>query len=236
MSSSVRVMIATPMYGMRCHGPYLQSVLSLTRLGAALGFEVSFSAMCNESLLQRSRNYLADQFLRSGHTHLLFVDADIAFRAEDVVDMLRADKGVIGAAYSNKQVDWEAVARAVEEGCGNLARVAGTPDVDLSRITSAGELTETDTLKTGFVLIRRDVLEKITVAYPEHFYKPDHPGMTHFDGTRRIQMFYSLEIDPLTRELVPEYEFFCRCWRRIGGKLHLLPTATPAHIGTCHAY
>ena len=232
-------MVGTPMYGMRCHGPYLQSVISLTRLGAALGFDVSFSAMCNESLLQRGRNYLVDQFLRSGYTHLLFVDADIAFCAEDVVAMLRADKGIVGATYSNKQVDWESIRRAVLGGrdLGKLAGIAGTPDVDVSRIASAGGgLVEADTLKTGFVLIRRDVLEKLIIAYPEHFYKPDHPGMTHFDGTRRIQMFYSLEIDPQTRELVPEYEFFSRCWTRIGGKLHVLLRAAPAHIGTCHAY
>lgn len=227
-------MIATPMYGMRCHGPYLRSVIALRQLSAEHGVEVAFSAMCNESLLQRSRNYLADQFLRSGYTHLLFLDADIAFRPEDVLGMLRADKGIIGAAYSNNRVDWAGVARAVRCGLSgvDLARVSGQSDV----LPSGKDVLEADTLKTGFVLIRRDVLEKLIVAYPEHFYKPDHPGMAHFDGTRRIQMFYSLEIDPLTRELVSEYEFFCRCWKRIGGKLYLLPTATPAHIGTCHAY
>lgn len=224
------------MYGMKCHGPYLQSVISLTRLGAALGFEVSFSAMCNESLLQRGRNYLVDQFLRSDHTHLLFIDSDIAFRPEDVLGMLRADKGIIGASYSNKHIDWAGVARAVQDGCrGNdLARIAGQSDIGGS--VTAGGVLETETLKTGFVLIRRDVLEQITIAYPDHFYKPDHPGMAHFDGSRRIQMFYSLEIDPLTRKLLLEYEFFCRSWKRIGGKLYLLPAATAAHIGTCHAY
>jgi hypothetical protein len=36
-------------------------------------------SLFNESLITRARNYLVDEFIRSGYTHLLFIDSDILY-------------------------------------------------------------------------------------------------------------------------------------------------------------
>ena len=68
------------MYGGFNHGLYMKSCLDLQNLLTQYQIEVKFSFIFNESLISRSRNYLTDEFLhRSDSTHLLFIDADIAF-------------------------------------------------------------------------------------------------------------------------------------------------------------
>lgn len=228
---NIRLMVGTPMYGMKCHGAYLMSLLSLLKLCNQLGISMVFSTICNESLLQRSRNYIADEFMRSDCTHLLFVDTDIQFDPEDVITLFILDRDIVGSNYTCKIIDWERIAHSnvppnkIHLLAGNL-----TYPID-----NANVVLETDVLMTGFMMIKRQVLQKIMVAYPEYYYKPDHNFMTSFNGTRYIQMFFTSDIDTETRKLVSEYEFFCRLWRKLGGKIYTCPWMVLTHIGM-HKY
>jgi hypothetical protein len=233
----VRLMIGTPVYGLRCHGAYLQSILSLLQLCGVLGIQMGVSSICSESLLQRSRNYVVDEFIRSGCTHLMFVDTDICFHPEYVIALLLLDKDVIGAPYPNKAgIDWETIARTIHHGgCEeqDLHRVAG--DLVFGKNLDPSKLVEVDVIKPGFMMIKRRVFDKLQLVYPENYYRPDHIGITHFDGIRNIQMFFSVEIDPDTRKLLTEYEYFCKLWRGVGGQIYMCPWMVLTHIGT-HMY
>lgn len=226
---NVQLMVGTPMYGMKCHGPFLSSVLALKNLCNQLGINLIFSVISNESLLQRARNYIVDNFIRSGATHLIFIDADIQFRPEDVVELLRQDKDIIGTHYTSKNINWENIVRASVD---KMHLVAG----DLSyNVSNPDRVMETNVLPTGFMMVKRHVFLKIQVAYPEYFYRPDHSGMKSFNGTRYIQMFFNSSIDPETQMLMNEYEFFCNTWKKIGGKIYTCPWTTTTHIGI-HKY
>ena len=63
----------------------------------------------NESLITRARNYCVDEFMRSDSTHMLFLDADIGFNANDVIAMLamQSDESpydVLAAPYPKKSI------------------------------------------------------------------------------------------------------------------------------------
>jgi hypothetical protein len=64
-----KLFVATPMYGGMNHGLYMKPCLDLQGMMMQYGIEVRFSFLFNESLITRARNYLADEFLRSGYTH-----------------------------------------------------------------------------------------------------------------------------------------------------------------------
>jgi hypothetical protein len=235
--AEVRLMVCTPMYGSKCHGAYLSSILSLLKLCSIIGIRVGVSTICNESLLQRSRNYVVDEFLRSGFTHLLFIDTDIQFKPEHVIAMIMTDKDIVGAPYPEKiDIDWNNIVQVINDNKAtveNLHRMAGQFAFD--RNTDPSNLIEVDVMKPGFMMVKRKVFDRIQAIYPENYYKPDHIGITHFDGARHIQMFFSVEIDPETRKLVTEYEFFCKLWRKIGGKIYMCPWIVLNHIGN-HLY
>ena len=64
----------------------------------------------NESLIQRGRNTIAHHFMNlPDATHLLFIDADIKFRVEDIVKMIKADKELIIGPVALKGYNWEEI-------------------------------------------------------------------------------------------------------------------------------
>ena len=114
-----KVFLATPMYGGMCTGYYTQSILQLNNLLRDSGVDCMMSFMFNESLITRARNGLAKAFLDTDCTHLFFVDADIRFQAQDVIRMLNAEKEVICGIYPKKEVNWDTVRRAMDNGVSN---------------------------------------------------------------------------------------------------------------------
>ncbi len=109
-----KLFVATPMFGGMNHGLFMKSCLDLQNTMTQWGVEIKFSFIFNESLITRARAYLVDEFLyRSDATHLLFIDADIAFNAQDILAMLVLDKDVIGAPYPKKSIKWPNIQKAV---------------------------------------------------------------------------------------------------------------------------
>ena len=68
-----KIFIGTPMYGGQCHGMYAKACNDLASMTASMGIETRFFYLFNESLLTRARNYISDEFVRSGFTHLVFL-------------------------------------------------------------------------------------------------------------------------------------------------------------------
>jgi hypothetical protein len=82
------IFLAVPMYGGACSGIFTRSLADLITLGVKHGINIQLYFLFNESLITRARNYCADEFYRSSCTHLLFIDSDIGFNANDVIALL----------------------------------------------------------------------------------------------------------------------------------------------------
>ena len=241
--------IATPMYGGMNHGLYAKACLDLQAICMQYGVQVKFSFLFNESLITRARNYLVDEFIhRSDCTHLLFLDSDIHFDPKDVIALLALDKDVIGGPYPKKAIKWRSVKKAVEKNPDIepqlLEKVAG--DFVFNPVKGTAQFTVSEPLDvleigTGFMMIKREVFDKMKVAYPEIKYKPDHVGQANFDGTRYIHAYFDTVIDTKDsitgggsdRYLSEDY-MFCQMWRKLGGQIFLCPWMRTAHIGTYH--
>lgn len=218
-----KLFVATPMYGGQCLGMYMKSCLDLQGICQQYGIECRFSFIFNESLITRARNYLCDEFLRSGMTHLLFLDADIHFDPRDVIAMLAMDKDVIGAPYPKKSIKWGSVLEAAKRNFNAIAaaKAAGAPEdqipkeitpAELEKVTgdyvfnavagtgqfSIGEPLQVMELGTGFMMVKKEVFPLFQAQYPQFRYKPDHVGQANFDGSRYIHAFFDTHIDVKT--------------------------------------
>lgn len=200
-------MIATPMYGGMCYGQYTKSLQELTAMCCHYGIDMRAHFLFNESLITRARNYCVDEFMRSEYTHLLFIDSDITFRAEDVLAMLALQSDdspydVLAATYPKKCITWEKIVAAVNKGLADedpnvLERFVGdfvfnSLGQGEVRIDEPVEVLEAG---TGFMMIRRATFEKYEKAYPEYHYKPDHVRTENFDGSREIMAYFDCVID-----------------------------------------
>lgn len=239
-----KLMVATPMFGGQCAGLYARSMIDLTILCARYGVEMRFYSLFNESLITRARNYCVDEFLRSNSTHLLFLDADIGFNANDVIAMLalqsdESDYDIIAAPYPKKTISWEKIKMAVDKGLADnnpndLEKFVGdyvfNPVATTSQIplNEPSEVMETG---TGFMMIKRSVFERYEQAYPQYHYKPDHVRSEHFDGTREIMAYFDCIIDPESKRYLSEDYMFCQNVRKMGGKVWLCPWISTQHVG-----
>ena len=241
-----KLFVATPMYGGMAHGLYLKSCLDLQGIMSRYGVDVKFSFLFNESLITRARNYLVDEFLRSDCTHLLFLDSDIHYNPQDVVALLALDKDVIGGPYPKKSINWNNIAHAArnhpELDPRELETLVGEYVFNVVKGTSQFSVTEPlEVLEigTGFMLVKREVFDKMAVEYPNIRYKPDHVGQAHFDGSRYIHAYFDTVIDTKdsivgggSERYLSEDYMFCQMWRKMGGQIYLCPWMKLQHIGT----
>jgi hypothetical protein len=242
----VKLFIATPMYGGMAHGLYVKSSLDMQNVMSKYGVETKFSFLFNESLITRARNYLVDEFLRTECTHMLFIDSDINYNAQDVLAMLALDKDIIGGPYPKKSINWKNIAYAIRNNPNikdsELENLVGEYVFNVVKGTTQFSVTEpleVMEIGTGYMLIKREVFDKMKDAYPQIHYKPDHVGQANFDGSRYIHAFFDTVIDykdSITgggsdRYLSEDY-MFCQMWRKIGGKIYLCPWVKTQHVGT----
>ena len=242
-----KIFVGTPMYGGQCHGMYTKACCDLAAMCANMGIELRFFFLFNESLITRARNYIADEFLRSGFTHLLFLDSDIGFNPHDALALVAlaeegSDRDIVCGPYPKKCIAWERIVSAVENGIppnnnpADLEQYVGdfvfNPVGGAARM-SIGEPVEVLEGGTGFMCIRRDVLVKYAEEYKEiASYLPDHNRSEHFDGTREITAFFDTIIDEDSRRYLSEDYMFCQWSRKIGFKVWMCPWMQLQHIGS----
>ena len=237
-----KLFVATPCYGGQCLGLYTKACLDLQATCIQYGIECRFSFIFNESLITRARNYLVDEFLRSGCTHLLFIDADIQFNPQDILALLALDRDIIGGPYPKKTINWGNIVNAVKRNLenekfnpGDLDGVTGdfvfnpVPGTTSFKITEPVEVME---IGTGFMMVKKEVFDKYAEEYPHLHYKPDHVGQANFDGSRYIHAYFDTVIDPKSHRYLSEDYMFCQNARAIGIKVWLCPWMKTVHVGT----
>jgi len=240
-----KIMVATPMYGGQCAGIYTKSSTDLAQLTLKYGVECKFYYLFNESLITRARNYLADEFMRSDCTHLMFIDSDIGFDATDVLALAAiadpdTDKDIVCGPYPKKAISWEKVKRAVDKGFADenpevLEKYVGDYVFNPAdggneiRLDQPAEVLEGG---TGFMMIQRRAFEKYKEAYPEFSYKPDHVRTKAFDGSREIMAYFDCIIDPETKRYLSEDYMFCQWARKAGVKVWMCPWMKLVHMGS----
>lgn len=243
-----KLFVATPMYGGQCNGMYARSMCDLTAMCLKYGIEMRSYFLFNESLITRARNYCVDEFLRSGYTHLLFIDSDIGFNPQDVLALLalqteESPYDIIGGAYPKKCITWEKIVQAVNKGVADenpniLEEFVG--DFVFNPVMDAGEASksirldepaEVLELGTGFMMVRRNTFEEYVKAYPDIMYRPDHVRTEAFDGTRKIGMYFQADIDKASERYLSEDYWFCQYARKAGMKIYMCPWMHLQHAG-----
>ena len=243
-----KLFVATPMYGGQCNGMYARSMCDLTAMCLKYGIEMRSYFLFNESLITRARNYCVDEFLRSGYTHLLFIDSDIGFNPQDVLALLalqddESPYDIIGGAYPKKCITWEKIVQAVNKGVADenpnvLEEFVGdfvfNPVMDPGETNKSirlDEPAEVLELGTGFMMVRRNTFEEYLKAYPNIMYRPDHVRTEAFDGSRKIGMYFQADIDPDSERYLSEDYWFCQYARKAGMKIWMCPWMHLQHAG-----
>ncbi len=222
-----KLMIGTPMYGGQCSAHYTLSNLNLARLADNYNIELNYQFITSESLITRARNDLSRTFLQSDCSHLLFVDADIGFDALDVIKLLEHNLDIVCGGYPAKMIDWVQIQQAATNGVSSHALNQYASPYIYNRVEMSpqiGNLIEVSESGTGFMMITRNVFEKLSTHLPAY-------TTNKFNGRgEKTTEYFSTMIDQ--NALISEDYFFCRKWRGIGGRVFVDKTIKLTHVGS----
>lgn len=226
----VKLFIATPAYGGQCRAEYTGSIFSLAMLLGNIGVQCEQAFIPNISIISKARNMLVDMFMDSGCTHMLFIDADIGFHAPDVLRMIAADVDLVAAACPRKEYDFKNLVgktpKSVEEAKELLATTNFKPVTnEKGQAKMVNGLFEVERVGTGFMMLRRQVIEKMIQAYPETRVQNTIP-------TKKGDFFHALfDFAIIDESYWGEDYLFCKRWREIGGKVWLDNDIITTHSG-----
>ena len=243
ITRACRLMVATPLYG-GAEADYLRSVVGLTGAAERANVACSFAWLSNNAAIDRARNVLAAAFLQSDATHLVFIDGDIGFEPEAVLDLVTRMQGddrlaVVGAPCPKRRVNWGLVASAAAKGLGQgnpaeLERYSGVFTLD-ALDPQAGfrvdEPLELARVGTGLMIIRRDVIESLCAGHPELRYAADQLDRESGQANDHLHALFQPMIDPDTGHLLSDDYAFCRRVRDAGFRIWAAPWMRTTHTG-----
>ena len=228
--SKIKVYLCTPCYGGMVAAEYMRSVCQLTNSFTERGIKFELRTLSNDSLVTRARACLVATFLADPEaTHLFFIDADISFNAKSVYRLLAADKEVVGGAYPMKSVNWAAVKEVLKENpdASEEELVNKSASYVINVHSSENDITTTGKVEdgfakvanigTGFLMIQRQVFDKMIKAYPDSNYRNDIPSFRGRDESKHMYTFFDTWCHPDSKRYLSEDYAFCQKWIDIGG-------------------
>lgn len=203
-----KILFMTPFYENKGYSPYIRSLFqTVYLLGRHSTLEFDFQEVSGGSYVHHARNLMADMFLKSDATHLFFIDSDQSWDVQGMLNVLKSDKEIVGAAYPVKN-NWEHYGVTIHGDEKNVALV----DKD--------GLIKAQKVPTGFMKISRTVFEKIKKANPHDWY---------WDNERKLYNYFGhLTVDHV---MYGEDISFGIRWSRIGGEMWVEPRVSMGHYG-----
>ena len=213
-----RVFVAVPAYGEHMSTRTVNALLGLQRSLLAHDCSGGYGSLSFPDIGEIRNIFLTVWYDKVQTSHLLFIDSDMGFDAQLVIDMLSIDKPLVGALCPKRKLPIEFAGRALKG--------------DARIINNA--FMEVDGIGAAVMLIRRDAVDAVLGRYPELIDEvswKNHAAKGMLDSygvTRLIRGFDPLYVDG---EKFSEDLSFCRRYRDTGGEIWANISHQITHVG-----
>lgn len=226
--------IATPCYGDKVTTPYMRSILDLLKQCRTNDIPYMIYTLSTESLVTRARNSCVAAFLsQKDFTHMIFIDADIAFEPASVFKLLNHDKEIVGGVYPKKRLDMRKMITLLESGekLPEPKALEYVVTIKEKEHKVVNGLLEVEELGTGFLMFKRSVFEKIIEREGDAI-KYEPLMMTIAQNSENFYAFFHTDIDPVTKHYLSEDYWFIKKWiREYDGKVYADIDISLTHVG-----
>lgn len=231
-----KLMLGTSMYGGEVMGNYLLALSATMRWAGILNLDVTPEFLFGATYVQLGRNYIANAFMKSSATHLLFIDADNGFIPNNVFELLLTEKDIVGGLYPRRKTNWKAVHAAVLAGIPpeGLEHCSGDfPMHPLSGndIEMGHEPQKVLTMPTGFLLISRKAFEVYEKNYPERYTTEGYPGYFGKEYFRAQVVESTSPTGEVIKGFDTEDNLFCKDVQPFGIDTYFCPWMSISHFG-----
>lgn len=244
---TTKILIATPAYGDKVHVGYHESIAGLVSAFAQGAPEVIFEQkVINVPVLATARNILASIVIDDpSYSHLLFVDADMAFSPSLIAKMLNVRHPFVASVYPEKLTHWKELGEELAKDGMEIMRarlvtssyVCGKELWEEVRSSGRRVIRVVDgfarmgLVGTGVMLVSREALLAIKDANPKLWVEEPAAevrgwGLTEGGLLRCFDTFVNE-----AGYLVSEDIAFCHRWRGTGGEIWAAMDEAIIHSG-----
>lgn len=243
------VHILTPCYGSSCFVNYVSCIMATKELFALYKIPLFINFCKNDSLITRARNNLVAKAMSNPDmTHILFIDNDITWDPIDILKLIVADKDIVGGIYPYKNFNWNKLQQpnAIENMLNKKQNVffKNTDDNTIIQhslldynlnyksnnvnVEVTNNLIEVRHIATGFMLIKRTVIEQLSTVYPDTKYVDD----INYLNKDEEQFAYALfDCAVIEKHYFSEDWLFCHRWSQIHGTIFADISINLQHTG-----
>ncbi len=247
--NKVKVCLLTPCYGSVCFVNYVICLMKTKELLEKYNIELKIEFCKGDSLVSRARNNLiAKAMSESTVTHILFIDNDITWNPVNVIKLIIADKPLVGGVYPLKNYKWEKlskdkdfVKKTIDKKNNSMLKNVMDDDLliqhslleyNINYVTNTikinRNLTEVRHIATGFMMIKRGVIEKMFQAFPNTKYTDDVSFLEPNENEFAYALFDCAVEDG---HYLSEDWLFCNRWTNLGGKIFIDVSINLTHTG-----
>ena len=197
------VVIGYPCYDSRAEVHAMQTLMQClfsTKIPVA-----KIQYLNGDSLVTRARNKVVHKFLQTDYPYLLFIDNDILFTPNDIVRLRSNNLPICGGVYFKKKIPYSPVSNRTIDQEGHMHKMQETG--------------------TGFLMIHREVFEKISQAEPSHFYLGDA------DEEKSNEYYDYFRVGVVNGRYLSEDYYFCHLARKHGYDIWLDTSIYTRHVG-----
>jgi hypothetical protein len=234
-----KICVATPAYGEVVYVPCMQSLLRLQRALMRRGDQLLQIAVSYPEVSEARNFLLTYWFDKTDASHILFVDADMGFDPELVLEMLAFDKPVVGVIYPRRYVNLQRIVEAAAKGDAPPRAIARAHDFIVRPLKGKQAkpekgFVEVEACGAGVLLVSRACIEEMLKKRPlisDRAAKKYSPLARELE--RLIRAFDPMTVDGV--RLSDDFAF-CHRWRaQCGGAVWARADRAVSHMGT-HRY
>lgn len=211
------VFIAVPAYGQIITGQTTSSLIGLTRSLMQADMAGGFGTLSFPDISEIRNIFLTVWFDTIKSSHLLFIDADMGFDPQLVMDMIAFDKPLVGALCPKRKMPIEFAGRAKPGEC---------------KIVNG--FMEVDGVGGAIMLIRRDCVEGILARDPaliDTITVKNHAAKELLDQYKVTRMLRAFDKLTIKGETFSEDLSFCLRHKQGGGDVWGAIMHNVVHVG-----
>jgi len=247
------VYILTPCFGSVCYVNYVHCLIATIELFKKVDIELHVEFCRNDSLVSRARNNLVAKAMNNPKmTHIMFIDNDITWDPNDILKLIVSDKNLIGGIYPLKHYNWDrlvgkdgkpsdAIEKWIhkknnsqfkdiisEENMIQYNMLSYNINYLSNNLNIDKNLAKVRHVATGFMMIKRNVIEKMSQAFPSTKYVDD----VHFLKPEENRFAYALfDCGVEEGHYFSEDWLFCHRWSKMGGSIWIDVSISLTHTG-----
>jgi len=249
------IYLLTPCFASLCYVNYVQCLMNTISMCREYGVELKIEFCKNDSLVSRARNNLVAKAMNDPKmTHIIFIDNDISWDPLDILKLMIADKPIVGGIYPLKHYNWKS-AIVDNKNPNNDNAVKALIDKKnssqfkdlisdesmlqynllkynvnyLSNVLNIEKnLTKVKHIATGFMMIQRNVIESMSLAFPSTKYTDDVQFLKPEENAHAFALF---DCGVEDGHYYSEDWLFCHRWTKMGGSIWADISVNLTHTG-----